>query len=260
MVGEVVDFAPAWSPDGRSIAYAHEPRTDVEYSRGGPQIFVVDRITGEQRYVGIGDRPEWSPGGDTLAFLRGGMIHFYTLSRGVWSVLPFGGVDAFDWSRATGRIAYSSSSGAESSSIGSVHPDGSDSRVLSAAAHDPAWTSSGDSIVHVRGEFPFASGVLSIMASDGSGTRPLIPGSTRDWRPACSPRGDLVAWARTGGVADVWIARSDGGEPRLLIRWAATPAWSPEGDSVVVAHHSSNYRVVLRIVSVATGFSRPLTH
>jgi Tol biopolymer transport system component len=261
--GEPIDTAPAWSPDGRSIAYAHWARTPREYEEGGGTlVFVVDRMSGERRFVGVGDRPCWSPSGDTLAYLRQGVVHYFTPSRDPWSVVPLEGVESIDWSAATGRIAFARYDDTGRPAVGSIAPNGSDVRWLAAEAFDPVWAAAGDSIVHVRREWGFWPGELRIMAADGSGSRPLVAGSSLDWRPACSPRGDLVAWARyrSDFETEVWVAPSDGAEPRRLLRHATAPSWSPDGDSLVVVTRNLNRRVVLKIVSAGTGLGRFLTH
>lgn len=259
--GEPIDVAPAWSPDGSAIAYAHWPRTPAEYERGdGTLVFVVDRLSGQRRFVGFGDRPCWSPTGDTLAYLRNGRVQYSTTSRGSWSELSLDRVESIDWSATTGRIAYARHD--EEGSLGLVAPDGSDARMLVLGASDPAWTAGGDSIVHVRQDGGIWPGSLQIIAADGSGARPLVDDSSPDWRPACSPRGDVMAWARylSGYESEVWIARADGAEPHRLLRHATAPSWSPDGDSLVVVTRNLNRRVVLKIVSAQTGLGRFLTH
>ena len=57
-------MAPAWSPDGRQVAY-------VGYQHGSPEIYVRDLQTGSVRRLvdqpGVNGSPAWSPDGKSLA-------------------------------------------------------------------------------------------------------------------------------------------------------------------------------------------------
>jgi Tol biopolymer transport system component len=67
--------APAWSPDGKRIAFVHGVRSEKR-ARNGNQIFTMrsdgsdrKRLTGGIRY---GNFPAWSPDGRQIVFSRGG--------------------------------------------------------------------------------------------------------------------------------------------------------------------------------------------
>ena len=63
-LGEVLETQPAWSPDGRSLAY-------VTLSRDGARtVWVADVTTGAHRRLSDGWDPAWSPDGRYLALVR----------------------------------------------------------------------------------------------------------------------------------------------------------------------------------------------
>jgi len=85
-------MSPAWSPDGREIAY-------VSFEKKRAQIFIVAVETGARRLVtdfpGINGAPAWSPDGKQLAVVlsKGGAPKIYSvdLTSGKMTQLTFGG-------------------------------------------------------------------------------------------------------------------------------------------------------------------------
>lgn len=60
--------APSWSPDGTRIAYNVYVIRTVGTLPHGPEIWVLDTLTGLQTRVGQGGAPSWSPDGQWIAF------------------------------------------------------------------------------------------------------------------------------------------------------------------------------------------------
>jgi Tol biopolymer transport system component len=70
------DFDPAWSPDGRLIAFArHRVREFDGEPAGPPAIFLISRDGSDLRRLTHGRSPSWSPDGRDLVFLSGGSIY-----------------------------------------------------------------------------------------------------------------------------------------------------------------------------------------
>ncbi|MES9912980.1 MAG: Tol-Pal system beta propeller repeat protein TolB, partial [Candidatus Sedimenticola sp. 4PFRAG1] len=75
-------MSPAWSPDGRKLAY-------VSFEKGRPSIYVQEVFTGRRQkvssYKGINGAPAWSPDGRKLALTLskdgGPDIYVYNLNR-----------------------------------------------------------------------------------------------------------------------------------------------------------------------------------
>jgi len=65
----VEDIDPAWSPDGRTIAFARRP------NGGTPTVYLVHPDGSALRRLAKGRSPSWSPDGKRLAFVLGGSVY-----------------------------------------------------------------------------------------------------------------------------------------------------------------------------------------
>ena len=126
---ELVD-APAWSPDGRWIAFA-------AYRGGNGDIYVVEadgtsrtRLTDQP---GFDVQPAWSPDGDRIAFTSGrdGTSAIYLMNRdgtGQTRLTPPPGAYHPAWSPDGRRIAFDADSGDYNFAIHVINADGSRAR------------------------------------------------------------------------------------------------------------------------------------
>ena len=109
-------FDPAWSPDGKRIAFSTEEIIDPAGRQGDSTLYVVDAGGGSPRKVVDGDaaQPSWSPSGERLVYWSntGGQRDIYTVASAGGTRVPVTQDPAIDWSPAwspDGRFIYFSS-------------------------------------------------------------------------------------------------------------------------------------------------------
>jgi Tol biopolymer transport system component len=191
---------PAYSPDGRWIAYAVPPGRG---RRGGLRLARADgthRRVLTRNTLGADGAPAWSPDGRTLVFHR-----------------------------------YVSGEGSFEATLYTIRRDGTGRRRLARGLF-PAWSRNGE-IAFVRqisATVPFTDGIHALR-SDGRGLRRLTQDS-RDGAPSWSPGGTRLAFSRAGGIARM---RADGTGVVRLTRRGAEPAWSPDGRRIVFSRGDS---------------------
>lgn len=192
------DFRPAWSPDGRKIAFASSARPDHDHT----QVYVMNADGSDQRRIhptpcetpGYCHEvlPVWSPDGSWIAFQRD--------------------VEA-EPSGATVRAAPE---------IWVMRPDGSDAKKL-ATGHFPVWSPDGSQIAFAKDDtdvqtpgcveplYRQCAGELYVMRPDGSDQRSLgvsEVGFANWW-----PDGSRLALSRQDqatGKGTIWSVRPDG--------------------------------------------------
>lgn len=208
------DYEPAWSPDGRRIAFT---RSADCYCTG--RIFVMRANGRGVRRLTDGrsdESPEWSPDGRLIA---------YSSERGLKVIRPdgsherrvarFGDAGEVDWSPDGRRLAF-----ARGRFVWTARwKDGGGERRL-VRGGDPDWSPDGRTLAYM----PRHGGVATIGA-DGNGRRFLAKGLL----PAWSPDGKRIAfntWPRNN-VFDLRMMAADGTHPRRVSRTGSYPAWRP---------------------------------
>jgi Tol biopolymer transport system component len=208
--------SPAWSPDGKWIAFLGDSKKICPYV----ELMRVDG-TGLRRLThdrGCYYPPAWSPDGTRIAFLR--------------ALTPVGGkIPVF--------------------ALGTINVNGSGLRVFahgSGLDGDPVWSPDGTTIAFVR-SWPQA---IWLMDADGTNQRQLtLPPQKpyeqdQDAYPTWSPDGNWIAFSRahephmdkTGSTRyreDIYLIQPDGTGLRRLTRLDGantSPAWSPDGKRI----------------------------
>lgn len=200
--GYLGDYYPAFSPDGKWLAFVRSPRWSTEdlylvpVTGGPPRRLTFDNLT----VNGLA----WTPDSREIIFpsRRGGS------TRHLWRVRIDGGAPE------------------------PVDTVGTDvlSPALSIRGDRMAYTQTLDDINIWRLELDAAGKVKS--------QSELIASTFGDHAPDYSPDGSKIAFAsgRSGSSA-IWVCESDGSKPRLLHSCGpyvtGTPRWSPDGRRIV---------------------------
>jgi Tol biopolymer transport system component len=202
------DYDPAWSPDGRRLAFIRRNRLHVMRPDGrGARLVRRDSVD----HLG----PAWSPDGREIAFWRG------SLNTGaIYAVRPDGtgfrrivaradGYGGPSWSPNGGRLAFG-----RRFEIFVIDADGSSLRRLARgfpiAYYEPAWSPDGKRLVF-RGDPG-----LFIVNDDGSGKHRITRAPNelqQDSHPVWSPNGRRIAFAGyrgRSGEARIYVIAPNG--------------------------------------------------
>jgi Tol biopolymer transport system component len=220
---------PAWSPDGKRIAF-----TSDRSGEGTLSIYLMSATGAGQRRLSFdpGDDhdPAWAPNGRQIAFAGIGvnlMAEDGSIVRRITAELPLRDPT---WAPDGIEIAFASGPNERLSSpeIYSVHANGTHLEQLTkqkGGAAQPAWSPNGKSIAFVGGNSD-----LYVMNPDGTRRKRLTFTPAPESTPAWSPDGRSIVFARGKTHASLYLIPSSGGKSRLLVRAPvglsfAAPSW-----------------------------------
>ena len=231
-------MSPAWSPDGKSLAY-------VSFEKKRPAIYVQTLATGERRLVsarsGLNNSPAWSPNGKMLALTlsrKDGDVDVYTLDLAtqVLTRMTFDpGIDTEPvWSNDGKHIYFTSDrSGSPQIYELTVADPRTPRRVTFDGTYNARPRVSPDgkylAAVHLdNGNFRIATVDLA------SGAVTVLSQGHQDESPSFAPNGSTIIYAtQEGGRGVLATVSIDGGVTQRLAASAGDvrePVWSPFAD------------------------------
>jgi len=213
------NWMPAWSPDGRKIAYVYQSPAENPATM---RIRVMNFDGSDDHSLTSGDlssvntTPAWSPDGSMIAYTHN-----------------------------------DPSTGIRAVKIWVMHADGSaQKQITQGLSNDyvPTWSPNGKQIAFFSNRGTGLNAIW-VMASDGSNLHALthayydarLGANIEQKVPAWSPDGQRIAyWAgveggdpRPGLPRDVWVMNADGTGQKKLVS-GDDPAWAPDGSTILL--------------------------
>jgi Tol biopolymer transport system component len=260
-------FNPAWSPDGRQIAFCTEEVVDPHVRSGTSELWVADAAGGTPRKIYDGDavEPAWSPSGTRIAFWAadGGQRDIKTIPAGGGPAVPVLRDPPLDWSPAwapDGKTLYLASDRGGSMNLWQIAID----EVSGKALGPPEPVTGGVqadiaevSVSHDGSRLIFRANLSSVVpvtipfdqVAEHLGTPvPLIRRNGALEIGSVARDGQWLAlYAQGERQEDIFVSRADGSGLRRVTDDAFRdrgPVWSPDGTELAFySNRSGIYQI-----------------
>lgn len=228
-------MSPAWSPDGRQIAY-------VSFEKGQPAVYVQEITSGKRRkiaaYSGINGAPAWSPDGSRLAMTlsKDGSPDIYIYSMGSGALERFTSHYAIDteaaWAPDGRSLIFTSDRGGKQQIYQAALGAGDSPKRLTFEGQSNARGSfSPDGKLLVL-ETQTGSGYGIAVQDLASGRLKLLTNGGYDESPSFSPNGRMIIYATKINGRDELAAVSVDGRVKQRLQLQAgevrEPRWGPK--------------------------------
>jgi len=238
----VRDGAPAWSPDGRQIAFysevAGQPADLYVMDATGLNVRQLTRTPEAEGY------PAWSPNGQQIAFeshTPGGNFDIYVMNADGSDVRRLTDEPTRDvgpaWSPDGRKIAFMSDRAGKEFNLYWMNADGTDVEVLTSGETDwfPQFSPDGTTLAFHRWND------VHLFDLQERHYRRLTVDPDNGMYPTWAPDGARLAFMSwRGGATALYTMNADGSNQQLLVRMttgsAIDPRWSPDGGAIVFVH------------------------
>ena len=228
-------LSPAWSPDGRKVAY-------VSFERGNSSIYIQDIATGARELVssfrGINGAPSFSPDGRRLALAlsRSGNPEIYVMDLGskqLTQLTNHFGIDTEPtWSADGSTIYFTSDRGGRPQIYQVPSSGGSASRVTFQGNYNATASVSFDGKKIAVAQGSGNTYRIAVMDSSlGSPRWNTVSTGSLDESPSFAPNAGMLLYAsREGGRGVLYAVSADARVRQRLVLAdgdVREPAWSP---------------------------------
>lgn len=237
---KTIDTEPDWSHEGKYIAYVHFAQDSIEKEYGVVQIRILNVDSLQSIFLTNGYTPRWSPDDKFIVYEMNGNIYKINVeTKDIYQLTDWGNCFFPSWSPDGEKIVFDTNeydpNGANV--IWVMNSDGSNKIDISEHStgewREPNWSPGGDKILYSR-FIGIGTPELFLMDTSGHNQFRLTYNNNEDWHTDWSRNEKKIAWYSIGNNNwGIWIMNSDGSNPKLLLKGASHPSWSPDGKEIV---------------------------